>query len=132
MCFRKFIPAKELAILDEMQAKWGDKSISLVGLHSIVVLVLVVALTWMGWLLHQSVEGTKEVFKDAIADQTRQIMTEHMAMSEEFRRGMGRVTANQDKIAESMDAQTYLMTKTEAERKLYKMDMPDGLRRRIR
>jgi hypothetical protein len=126
------VKKKDMDALDAMKATWGDKSISLVGLHTIVVLVLVVALTWMGYLLHRSVSGTTEGINLAIDGLTKELTNQHTAMNEEVRKSFGRMEMTQNKVADAMDAQTFLMTKTDKERQMYKLDMPDGLRKRIR
>lgn len=118
--------------LETMKATWGDKSISLVGLHTIVVMVLVAALTWMGYLLHRSVGGTIEAINVAIDNQTKELTAQHDRLTSELRASFNKMELTQSKVADAMEAQTYLLTKTEAERKLYKLDMPDGLRKRIR
>lgn len=117
---------------DQVRISWRDKSISLVGLHTVVVLLLAVALTWMGILLDRSVTGTQTALREAIEQHTSEQSREHAAISDDVRRNLGKINAGQEKIADAMDSQTYLMTKTDKERQLYKLDMPDSLRKRIR
>lgn len=119
----------------QMSVKWGDKTISIVGLHSIVVGVLTLALVLLGLLLRESVMGSNESIKGiyaAIEKQTEIQANQHTAISEEVRDAFGKMQVNQSKVADMLDAQVYLMTKTDSERKLYKLDMPESLRRRIR
>ena len=117
---------------DQVRISWRDKSISLVGLHTIVVAILTIALTWLGYLLERSVTGTQTILREAIEEHAKQQTAEHIGMSDDLRRNLGRMSTGQDKIADAMDAQTYLLTKTDKERQLYKLDMPDSLRKRIR
>lgn len=117
---------------DQVRIGWKDRNVSIVGLHTIVVAALVAALSWMGYLLNKSVDGTIEAIKQAVEEHGQQQTNEHVAISDEIRRNLGRMAEGQGKIAEAMDAQTYLLTKTDKERQLYKLDMPESLRRRIR
>jgi hypothetical protein len=132
VCFRRLVTGKELQALEEMKAQWGDKSISLVGLHTIVVGVLCIALTWMGYLLYESVSGTTKAINTAIENQTKELTSQHVAIKEDMARSFGKLEVTQGKVADAMESQTFLLTKTDAERKLYKLDMPEGLRKRIR
>jgi hypothetical protein len=132
VCFRRLVTGKELQALEEMKAQWGDKSISLVGLHTIVVGVLCIALTWMGYLLYESVSGTTKAINTAIENQTKELTNQHVAIKEDMARSFGKLEVTQGKVADAMESQTFLLTKTDAERKLYKLDMPEGLRKRIR
>ena len=117
---------------DQMIVDMKNKKVSLVGIHTIVVAVLVVALTWMGYLLKEAVDGTKEAIREAVAEQTKQQSAEHLAMTEEFRHSFGQMNLNQGRMVDAMNEQTFLMTKTDAERKLFRLDMPDSFRKRIR
>ena len=119
----------------QVKIGWGDKTISIVGLHSLVVAILTVSLVGLGLLLRESVTGSNEAIKGiyaAIEKQTEIQANQHAAISEEVRDAFGKMQVNQSRVAEMLDAQVYLMTKTDAERKLYKLDMPESLRKRIR
>lgn len=128
-------PTRRTISPEQMSVRWGDKTISIVGLHSIVVIILVVALVGMGFLLRESVQGSNESIKGvyaALEQYTKEQKDQHVAISEEVRDAFGKMQVNQSRVAEMLDAQVYLMTKTDAERKLYKLDMPESLRKRIR
>lgn len=117
---------------DQVRIGWKDKTVSIVGIHTTVVIVLVASLGWMGYLLKQSVDGTIAAIHTAISDQTKQQTIEHDRISSDLDRNFSVMSAGQNRIADSMEAQTFLLTKTEKERSFYKMDIPEGLRKRIR
>lgn len=117
---------------DQVRIGWKDYSVSLVGIHTIVVMILVGSLIWLGYLLNESVSGTQRIIQESMEKHSQEQAKQHEAIAEDIRRNLGRVSIGQDKIAEAMEAQTYLMTKTDKERQLYKLDMPDSLRKRIR
>jgi hypothetical protein len=94
--------------------------------------VLCIALTWMGYLLYESVSGTTKAINTAIENQTKELTNQHVAIKEDMARSFGKLEVTQGKVADAMESQTFLLTKTDAERKLYKLDMPEGLRKRIR
>ena len=126
---RRSIPPQQVRV------GWGDKTISIVGIHTVVVVVLVLALVCMGLLLRESVQGSNAgVMEVSTAiDKLGKIQAQqHLDLSKELQDAFGKMQANQNRVAESMDAQTYLMTKTDSERKMYKLDMPESLRKRIR
>ena len=120
---------------DQVRVGWGDKTISIVGIHTVVVVIMIVARVCMGMLLRDAVKGSNAGVREVSIsiDKLAEIqLQQHAAISEEVREAFGKMQMNQSKVAEAMDAQTYLMTKTDAERKLYKLDMPESLRKRIR
>lgn len=117
---------------DQVRIGWKDYSVSLVGIHTIVVAILVGSLVWLGYLLNESVTGTQKIIQEAMEKHSREQADQHAAIADDIRRNLGRVSQGQEKIADAMEAQTYLMTKTEKERQLYKLDMPESLRKRIR
>lgn len=128
-------PERRSVSPQQVRVGWGDKTISIVGIHTVVVMILTLALVGMGLLLRESVTGSNDAIKGiyaAIEKQTEIQANQHAAISEEVRDAFGKLQVNQSKVAEMLDAQVYLMTKTDAERKLYKLDMPESLRRRIR
>lgn len=119
----------------QVRVGWGDKTISIIGIHTVVVVILALALVAMGFLLRESVNGSNEAITgvySAIEKYTKEQTNQHIAITDEVRDAFGKMQANQSRVADAMDAQTYLMTKTDAERKLYKLDMPESLRKRIR
>ena len=117
---------------DHVRIGWKDYSVSLVGIHTMVVMLLVASLIWLGYLLNESVTGTQKILQESMEKHAQDQMQQHAAIAEDIRRSISRVSNGQDKIADAMEAQTYLLTKTDKERQLYKLDMPDSLRKRIR
>lgn len=117
---------------EQVRIGWNDKTVSIVGIHSMVVVVLICALGWMGYLLNRSAEGTIQAINTSISEQTEQQTKEHNQITHDLNRNFDVMSNSQSRIAESMEAQTFLLTKTEKERSFYKMDIPEGLRRRIR
>lgn len=128
-------PEQQAVSPQQVKIGWGDKTISIVGLHTVVVMILVLALVYMGLLLREAVQGSNDAVRglSVTIDKLSEIQAQqHVAITEEVRDAFGKMQVNQSRMADAMDAQTYLMTKTDAERKMYKLDMPDSLRRRIR
>ena len=120
---------------NEVSATWGDKSVSIVGLHSFVVFMLTLALIGLGLLLREAVRNSNDAIQGvyaAIDKQTKDQTVEHVAVQKEMREHMTAMHDSHARIIESIDIQNYLMTKNEAERRLFKMDMPPALRSRIR
>lgn len=117
---------------EQVRIGWNDKTVSIVGIHSMVVVVLICALGWMGYLLNRSVEGTISAINTSISEQTEQQTKEHNQITHDLNRNFDVMSNSQNSIAESMEAQTFLLTKTEKERAFYKMEIPDGLRKRLR
>lgn len=117
---------------DQVRIGWKDYSVSLVGIHTIVVAILVGSLVWLGYLLNESVRGTQKIIQEYMEKHSKEQAEQHAIIADDIRRNIGRVSDGQTKIAEAMEAQTYLMTKTDKERQLYKLDMPESLRKRIR
>lgn len=119
----------------QVRIGWGDKTISIVGLHTVVVVILVIALVCMGLLLREAVQGSNEATKGvsvALEQYAKKQEDQHTAIIDEVKAAFGKMQENQSRVADAMDAQTYLMTKTDQERKMYKLDMPESLRKRIR
>lgn len=114
---------------DEIDAGWGDKILKVRGIMPIVVIMLAASLWFSGVLLVKqaespirAIENAEKVFSDQHG-KLSSIILENRADSEREHVGLLKM---QERIADSLDAQVFYLSKTEKERAKYKIEMPDS------
>ena len=119
---------------ESIDAGWGNKIFKVRGVVPLVVMLLGVSLYFAGTLLvTQSTAPTK-----AIEELKKDIATQHgglYGMLAEQRAATERehsaLIRTQERIADSLDAQVFYLSKTEKDRAQYKIEMPDSLRKKL-
>jgi hypothetical protein len=121
-------------MIDGIDAGWGNKILKVRGMVPIVVVLLGVSLYFAGTMIVKQTDApTKaiETLGTGVATQHGQlsgILSEQRAATE---REHAALIRTQERIADSLDAQVFYLSKTEKERAQYKIEMPDSLRRKL-
>ena len=119
---------------DEIDAGWGDKILKVRGIMPIVVILLAASLYFSGVLLVKQAEMPMQAINNAMNIEIDQhsklsaIIIEKHADSEREHISMLKM---QERIADSLDAQVFYLSKPEKERAQYKIEMPDSLRKKL-
>lgn len=120
--------------VDSVQAGWGPLKMQMKGEQVIVIFVLLSAVAALGTLLLRVVDSPVE----AITDQTKLLSEQHarLVATVDQHQTMNDVqhkalVETQRRIAESLEATVFYLSKEEKERKKYKIEMPDSLRRKL-
>jgi len=119
---------------DEIDAGWGDKILKVRGIVPIVVVLLGVALYFAGTLIVRQAEAPLKSIESVSVITSQQhgnlsgILAEQRAATEREHLALIRT---QERIADSLDAQVFYLSKTEKERAKYKIEMPDSLRKKL-
>lgn len=96
-----------------------DRSVKVNGTTAIILLILAGVL-WFGVKLIDRWSGTAlEVQTKTMSDQHAVLSTQHEEM-----------IRTQQRIADTLEVQTFLMTKGDDERRSYQLDMPDTLKKK--
>jgi hypothetical protein len=98
---------------DTMEVKTGFGSLKASGSVVVIIIAIAAGVAVTAYLIHD--EGMRNV--DRAAD---------------MRASQREIVSGQRQVVESLDANTYVLTLTEAERRALKMDMPESLRRKVR
>jgi hypothetical protein len=121
-------------MLDQVDAGWGNKILKIRGIVPIVVIILGVALYFSGTLLIKQADAPIRSIEShsSVTDQQHGalsgILAEQRAQSSREHHDL---IKTQERIADSLDAQVFYLSKTERERANYKIEMPDSLRRKL-
>jgi hypothetical protein len=119
---------------DEIDAGWGDKILKVRGIMPIVVILLAASLWFSGVLLVKQAElpiAAIETHVDTTSVQhgaLSGILSEQRAATAKEHLDL---LKTQERIADSLDAQVFYLSKTEKERAKYKIEMPDSLRKKL-
>jgi len=113
---------------------WGNKILKVRGVVPLVVVIMGGSLFFSGWLLLKQTELPTQAIESMGAvinnqhGQISGILSEQRAATE---REHSALIRTQERIADSLDAQVFYLSKTEKERAQYKIEMPDSLRKKL-
>lgn len=113
---------------------WGRWAGKFKGQGTIVIVVLAVALYLLTLLLLRTADAPIAAINDQTVLQSKEhatigrSITDHREMNE---RDHAALIRTQERIADSLDEQVFYLSKTEAERANYRIEMPDSLARKL-
>jgi len=119
---------------DEIDAGWGDKILKVRGIMPIVVILLAASLYFSGVMLVKQAEMPMQAIEAAsriVSDQHGKISSIIIEKRSDSEREHISLLKMQERIADSLDAQVFYLSKTEKERAKYKIEMPDSLRKKL-
>ena len=113
---------------------WGNKILKVRGVVPLVVVIMGGSLFFSGWLLVKQVDAPVKSIEGIAGSMALQhgglsgVLLEQRAATE---REHSALIRTQERIADSLDAQVFYLSKTEKERAQYKIEMPDSLRKKL-
>lgn len=107
---------------DSISIGWKQKWLKINGMLPMVVVLFAVLLWFVSQLILRMIDSPIEALHVVETDISR----EHKVLSEQH----DAILKTQQRIADTLEIQTYLMTKSDAERRSFDLEKPEALKRK--